>query len=126
MIGSVIARFARERAQILRTSGYYSGGLYHRREETPILVMTGTRPARASDVERLEEGARLDGARVFYGFFVLSPDGCRLTGQVLEPRLTDTPESLADRVVWDGRVYEFADRAKWGQHSRYVALVAEQ
>lgn len=119
-IGGTVRRLARQRFDIKRRTGFYEGGRYVKSEADTICARGNVQPSTLNDLKRLPEGSRTDGAITIFGAF------CLETGERIELKNGGAPNEVADRIVFDGIMYEVSGIGAWPQHRRYIATKAGQ
>ena len=92
--------------QLIHTSGFYDRGVYKRQGTTITWHKGDFQPAGERDIQRLPEGSRADGAMVLF--------------TCLELQTAESPNAVADRVVYKGALYEVSGLNDWQSHNRYT------
>jgi hypothetical protein len=105
-IAGTVRRFARDCVEVIPRSGVWDNGRYLRTEERSCEARGNIQPAPRDVLQRLPEGTRTDGARVFFTLAKLT--------------IADPPETMSDLVRFDGVEYEIFAVSPWRQHQRYV------
>ena len=98
--------------QVLRTEGFYDQGIYRKTKSDAFFCKGNLQPASQATVDRLPEGARRDGALTAYSDVRL--------------RTADSPNTVADRVLYNGVEYEISGFEHWASHSEYVLTKVSQ
>ena len=98
--------------QLVRSEGFYERGVY-RKTGTKITWQKGNvQPSAKADIDRLPEGSRADGAvTVFTHAFM---------------HTANAPNQVADRIMYQGIVYEVSAVEYWPGHNRYVCTKVGQ
>lgn len=109
---STMGVFANQCYQILRTEGFYAQGVYQRTMTNTTWGRGNIQPASQRDVERLPEGARADGAVTLFTLDQL--------------KTTESPNSVADRILVNGTEYEVSSGEYWPSHNRYLCTKVGQ
>lgn len=119
-IGATVKRMARQQFEVLQRTGFYDHGRYVQESGDPILARGNVQPSTPDDLKRLPEGSRVDGAITIWGAFRVD-DGCEL-----ELENGGAPNAVADRLLYQGTMYEVAAIEHWARHRRYICSRAEQ
>lgn len=98
--------------QIIRTEGYYDRGVYKKTGSKPMPGRGNIQPASQKDTERLAEGSRTDGAVSLFTSLVLRP--------------VDSPNTVADRIMFKGIEYEVSTAEYWPAFNKYVCTKVAQ
>lgn len=98
--------------QVLRTEGFYDRGIYRKVKSETFFCKGNLQPASQAQVDRLPEGARRDGALTMYTKAQL--------------RTADSPNTVADRVLYNGVEYEISGFEHWTSHSEYTLTKVAQ
>jgi hypothetical protein len=119
-IGNTVRRFANETITVRRFEGFNDSGRWVSREVERFEIKANVQPARGSDLERLPEGYRSQGAFWVYPktSVVLRTGSAALSA--------NEPGTVADELVIDGVVYEVGSIDRWRRHRRYLAMRAQQ
>ena len=92
--------------QRVRTNGFYERGIYRRINSEVTSHRGNVQPATGKDIARLAEGSRADGALTVF---------CDV-----EMRTAESPNQVADRVLYNGTEYEVSNVERWHVYSRYT------
>jgi hypothetical protein len=99
--------------QVKRAKGFYDKGVYRRLGEPELIWARGDiQPASQEQVERLPEGARADGAITIFTLTHL--------------RTSESPNSVADKVLYQGVEYEVSQAERWPSHHAYTCTKVGQ
>ena len=98
--------------QVKRTEGFYVRGVYQKVRSELIWGCGNFQPASKKETERLPEGARVDGALTLYTDAQL--------------RSVDSPNTVADRVLYNGIEYEVSTGEYWPSHNLFVVTKVAQ
>ncbi len=105
-IAATVKRFARDCVEVVPRSFVLDNGRYIRTNGQPRPVRGNVQPAPRDVVQRLAEGTRTDGARVFFTTAHLT--------------IAESPGRLSDLARFDGVEYEVAAVAPWRNHRAYT------
>lgn len=92
--------------QLIRTEGFYDRGVYQRINTEVSSHKGNVQPAQQADIDRLPEGSRTDGAVTLFTDLAL--------------RTSESPNAIADRIMYQGVEYEVSGVERWPSHSRYT------
>ena len=106
------ARFYVHCFEVLRSEGFFDRGIFKKLPAAPFFCKGNIQPASQATVERLPEGARRDGALTLF--------------TDLQLRTADSPDTVADRIAYQGTVYEISGFEHWSSHSEYVLTKVSQ
>lgn len=105
-IRATVKRFSRDCVEIVPRSFVLDNGRYIKTDGQSCEVRGNVQPAPRDVVQRLPEGTRTDGARVFFTTAALT--------------IADSPDKLSDIARFDGIEYEVAAVAPWRNHRAYT------
>lgn len=105
-LSQAAARRYKHSFQLVRAEGFYDRGVYKRTGTTITPQFGNFQPASQSDIERLPEGARTDGALVLFTAAFM--------------RAAAAPNQVADRIMYDSVEYEVGSTFYWSSHNRYT------
>jgi hypothetical protein len=119
-IAGTVTRFANETILVKRFDGFYDSGRWEKRLLESFEIRANLQPAGPSDLERLPENYRQQGAFWIYP----KPTVDLRTGSAATSG--NEPGELADEVTIDGVVYEIGAVDRWPRYKRYLAMRASQ
>jgi hypothetical protein len=105
-------RWYKHRYQLKRTAGFYDSGQYVRLPPTTSFHSGNFMAPSQKQIERLPVGSRADGAQTLYTDVAL--------------RTAESPNQLADRVLFNGTEYEVSSGEQWASHNWYIVTKVGQ
>jgi hypothetical protein len=97
----------------MRSEGFYHRGIYTKTGGgKPFWGRGNIQPASQKDTQRLPEGSRTDGVQTLF--------------TDLQLRTVDSPNTVADRVMFNGTEYEVSTGEYWPSHNKFTLTKVKQ